>query len=152
MGGESRDFVYVDDVVDATCRALLHTEDQPHGLVLNVGTGVPVSIMDLARTLVRIGGWHVPIRVTGGYRLGDVRHSFADTQKTNRVLGLAAATPSTKDSGGGWHGPKVTTSMTRRTWHSNTSPHAGFIAPRKTDDTTRCSWHLQETVVLSQRR
>ena len=91
-GRESRDFVFIADVVEATCRALLHTEDLPHGLVLNVGTGVPVSIMDLARTLVRIGGWHVPIRVTGGYRLGDVRHSFADTQRAKHVLGFAAAT------------------------------------------------------------
>jgi dTDP-L-rhamnose 4-epimerase len=91
-GRESRDFVFIDDVVEATCRALLHTEDLPHGLVLNVGTGVPVSIMDLARALVRIGGWHVPIRVTGGYRLGDVRHSFADTQRAQHVLGFAAAT------------------------------------------------------------
>ena len=91
-GRESRDFVFIDDVIEATCRALLHTEDQPHSLVLNVGTGIPVSIMDLARTLVRIGDWDVPIRVTGGYRVGDVRHSFADTQRATRVLGFAAAT------------------------------------------------------------
>jgi dTDP-L-rhamnose 4-epimerase len=60
--------------------------------VLNVGTGIPVSIMDLARALVRIGDWDVPIRVTGGYRVGDVRHAFADTQRATRVLGFAAAT------------------------------------------------------------
>ena len=90
---ESRDFVFIDDVVEATCRALLHTEGQPHGLVLNVGTGISVSILDLARTLVRIGGWDVPVHVTGGYRVGDVRHAFADTQRAKRVLGFAAATP-----------------------------------------------------------
>jgi dTDP-L-rhamnose 4-epimerase len=91
-GRESRDFVFIDDVVEATHRALLYTEDQPHGLVLNVGTGVPISILDLARTLVRIGGWDVPVLVTGGYRVGDVRHVFADTQKATRVLGFTAAT------------------------------------------------------------
>ena len=108
--------------------------------------------MDLARTLVRIGGWHVPIRVTGGYRLGDVRHSFADTQKTNRVLGFAAAT-SFDEGLRRWlawaegHDEHDATDVAL-----DTSPHVGFIAQRKTDDTTRCSWHLQETVVLSQRR
>ncbi len=91
-GRESRDFVFVDDVVEATCRALLHTEDQPHALVLNVGTGIPVSIVDLARTLVHVGGWDVPVHVTGGYRVGDVRHAFADTQRAKCVLGFVAAT------------------------------------------------------------
>ena len=91
-GRESRDFVFIDDVVEATCRALLHTEDQSHALVLNVGTGIPVPIMDLARTLVRIGGWDVPVHVTGGYRVGDVRHAVADTREAKRVLGFAAAT------------------------------------------------------------
>jgi dTDP-L-rhamnose 4-epimerase len=91
-GRESRDFVFIDDVVEATCRALLITEDQPQGLVLNVGTGIPVSIVDLARTLVRIGGWDVAVHVTGGYRVGDVRHAFADTQRATRVLGFTAAT------------------------------------------------------------
>jgi len=91
-GRESRDFVFIDDVVEATCWALLHIEDEPHALVLNVGTGIPVSIMNLAQTLVRIGGWDVPVHVTGGYRVGDVRHVFADTQRATRVLGFAAAT------------------------------------------------------------
>jgi dTDP-L-rhamnose 4-epimerase len=91
-GRESRDFVFIDDVIEATRRALLHTEDQPQALVLNVGTGIPVSIADLARTLVRIGGWDVPVHVTGGYRVGDVRHAVADTRKATRVLGFEAAT------------------------------------------------------------
>jgi len=91
-GRESRDFVFIEDVVEATWRALLHTEDQPRGLVLNVGTGIPVSILDLARTLVHVGGWDVPVHVTGGYRVGDVRHAFADTRKATRVLEFAAAT------------------------------------------------------------
>jgi len=91
-GRESRDFVFIDDVVEATRRALHLTEDQPQAVVLNVGTGIPVSIVDLAHTLVRIGGWDVPVHVTGGYRVGDVRHAFADTQTAARILGFAAAT------------------------------------------------------------
>jgi len=91
-GRESRDFVFIDDVVEATRRALLLSEDQPQAMVLNVGTGIPVSIADLARTMVRIGGWNVPVHVTGGYRIGDVRHAFADTRRAAQVLGFAAAT------------------------------------------------------------
>jgi dTDP-L-rhamnose 4-epimerase len=61
-------------------------------VVLNVGTGIPVAIADLARSMVRIAGWDVPVHVTGGYRVGDVRHAFADTRRAARVLGFAATT------------------------------------------------------------
>jgi dTDP-L-rhamnose 4-epimerase len=91
-GRESRDFVFIDDVVTATRRALLLTADQPQALVLNVGTGIPVSIADLARTLVRVGGWNVPVKITGGYRVGDVRHAVADTNRARRILGFEATT------------------------------------------------------------
>jgi dTDP-L-rhamnose 4-epimerase len=91
-GRESRDFVFIDDVVAATRRALFLTEDQPQAVVLNVGTGIPVSIADLARTLVRVGGWNVPVEITGGYRVGDVRHAVADTRRAKRVLGFEATT------------------------------------------------------------
>ena len=92
-GRESRDFVFIDDVVEATRRALLHAEGQSHALVLNVGTGIPVTIADLARTMVRLGGWDVPVRITGAFRVGDVRHAFADTRRAAHQLGFAAATP-----------------------------------------------------------
>ncbi len=93
-GQESRDFVFIDDVVEATRRALLDAEGQSRSLVrvLNVGTGVPVSIAELARTMLRVGNWDVPVNVTGAYRIGDVRHAFADTSRAARVLGFTAAT------------------------------------------------------------
>lgn len=92
-GKESRDFVYIDDVVEATVRALLAVERQPYSGVLNVGSGVPTSVHDLARAILRVGGWDVPIRVTGGFRVGDVRHAFADTSRASQVLGFDAQTP-----------------------------------------------------------
>ncbi len=94
-GQESRDFVFIDDVVEATRKALLHAEGAVAGhsaQVLNVGSGVPVSIAELARTMLRVGNWDVPVRVTGAYRIGDVRHAFADTRRAARVLGFTAAT------------------------------------------------------------
>lgn len=92
-GKESRDFVYIDDVVEATVRALLAGERQPRSDVLNVGSGVPTSVHDLARAVLRAGGWDVPIRVTGGFRVGDVRHAFADTRRASQILGFEAKTP-----------------------------------------------------------
>ncbi|MBA2597182.1 MAG: SDR family NAD(P)-dependent oxidoreductase [Chloroflexia bacterium] len=92
-GRESRDFVFVADVVAATRRALHHPDDQPRCRVLNIGAGAPVSIGDLAGAMILLGGWDVPIDVTGAYRAGDVRHVFADTKRAAHLLGFVAATP-----------------------------------------------------------
>ena len=92
-GRESRDFVYVDDVVEATRRSLLLPDEQRYFQVMNVGSGVAVSIAALARAIVQIGGWDVPIQITGAYRVGDVRHAFADTERSTQVLGLESVTP-----------------------------------------------------------
>src|SRR3954469_24771232 len=92
-GCESRDFVYIDDVVEATRRSLLLSDDSRHSQVINVGTGVAVSVADLARGILQIGGWDVPIQITGSYRIGDVRHVFADTERCTRQLGTQLLTP-----------------------------------------------------------
>lgn len=91
-GRESRDFVFIDDVVAATRRALLSPEDQLQSRIVNVGSGVPVSIAELARTMRNIGGWEVPVLVTGAYRVGDVRHAFADTTRSMGMLGMESIT------------------------------------------------------------
>ena len=84
-GAESRDFVFVDDVVDATIKALDHPAAANE--VFNVGTGVPISVAEVAETLVRLLGRTVPVTVTGQYRLGDIRHNYADLEKIGRLLG-----------------------------------------------------------------
>jgi dTDP-L-rhamnose 4-epimerase len=91
-GQMSRDFVFIGDVVEATRRALISPGDQVQSRIVNVGTGVPVSIEALARTMLRLGGWDVPVRVAGAYRLGDVRHAFADTRRLKDLLGMASFT------------------------------------------------------------
>ena len=58
-----------------------------------MGTGVPVTIGDLARILLDLGGWDVPINVTGAFRVGDVRHAFADTTRMRRLLPGMSITP-----------------------------------------------------------
>lgn len=88
-GRESRDFVYVDDVVEATVLSLTHP--RAAGGVFNVGTGVAVSVMDVAQTLVRLFGAPVPIEVSGNFRAGDIRHNFADISRIRSTLGFEAA-------------------------------------------------------------
>ncbi|MFM2045515.1 MAG: UDP-glucose 4-epimerase, partial [Pseudomonadota bacterium] len=85
-GRQLRDFVHVADVARA-CRLAL---DRPAaaGEVMNIGSGRAVSILDLARGLARIlGRPDLEPEVTGRYRVGDIRHCFADLGKARTLLG-----------------------------------------------------------------
>ncbi len=88
-GEESRDFVFVDDVVEATAVSLTHADAANR--IFNVGTGVPVSVMEVATTLVRLFEADTPIEVTGNFRLGDVRHNYADMTRIHDALSYAPA-------------------------------------------------------------
>jgi dTDP-L-rhamnose 4-epimerase len=85
-GLESRDFVYIDDVVRAT--ALAATHPSAAGQILNVGSGEPVSVSAVARFLLNAFGIEVPVTVSGAYRIGDIRHNFADLQRIRNQLGF----------------------------------------------------------------
>ena len=85
-GKETRDFVYIDDVVDATIRGLEVPEANSH--VFNVGTGVATDVLTVARTLCEKYGIDVPITVNGNYRLGDIRHNYADITLAKEILGF----------------------------------------------------------------
>ena len=85
-GKESRDFVYIDDVVDATILGL--EKDEANNQVFNVGTGVAVDVLTVANELVKNYGVNVSIKVSGNYRLGDIRHNYADLTKINKLLGF----------------------------------------------------------------
>lgn len=85
-GKETRDFVYIDDVVDATILGLEKTEAD--GEIFNVGNGVATDVLTVANTLIENYGINVPIKITGNYRLGDIRHNYADLTKINKLLGF----------------------------------------------------------------
>ena len=85
-GKETRDFVYIDDVVDATILGLEVPEANGH--VFNVGTGVATDVFTVAKTLCEKYGINVPITVGGNYRLGDIRHNVADISKAQQLLGF----------------------------------------------------------------
>lgn len=88
-GKESRDFVYIDDVVNATVLAI--ENEKANDEIFNVGTGVPTSVLTVASTLVKKFGIDVPVTVTGNFRIGDIRHNYADITKINKLLGFKPA-------------------------------------------------------------
>ena len=85
-GLESRDFVYIDDVVEATIRSINYT-GQFVG-ALNVGSGQATSVMTVAQEIKAYFDSNSTIRVTGAFRMGDIRHNIADVSKLKQVLGF----------------------------------------------------------------
>lgn len=85
-GLESRDFVYIDDVVDATIKGLEVPEANGH--VFNIGTGVATDVLTVAKALCENYGINVPIQVSGNYRLGDIRHNYADISLARKIIGF----------------------------------------------------------------
>ena len=86
-GGQRRDFVHVADVAAANVAAL--TVPEPVAAALNVASGTPHTIGDLAATLAAAMDGPEPV-VTGGYRLGDVRHVTASPAQAGERLGFRA--------------------------------------------------------------
>jgi dTDP-L-rhamnose 4-epimerase len=86
-GKESRDFVFIDDVVAATYLGI--ENKNASGEVFNVGTGVATSVIEVASLLKKYYDVEVPLHITGNYRIGDIRHNLADISKIKRMLGFA---------------------------------------------------------------
>lgn len=85
-GLESRDFVYIDDVVEATVRGVNY-QGQFVG-ALNVGSGVATSVLTVAQEIKAFFESESTIGVTGAFRMGDIRHNIADVTQLERVLGF----------------------------------------------------------------
>ena len=84
-GQESRDFVYVHDVVRATTSALLEPLQGCHAI--NVGTGVSTTILEVAEQVNAFYGGGSEIVVNGRFRDGDIRHGVADLSLARKLLG-----------------------------------------------------------------
>lgn len=82
----TRDFVFVDDIVDALVKA--GQCDLPHGTTLDIGSGEAISILDVARSLMRnLGCADDGYTITGQYRVGDIRYACADITAAHEKLG-----------------------------------------------------------------
>lgn len=88
-GGQMRDFVHVDDVAAANVAGALSAAEG--FTAVNVCSGRPVSILQVASALCEARGGGLAPVITGQYRSGDVRHIVADPSRAAEVLGFRAA-------------------------------------------------------------
>ena len=87
-GEESRDFVFIDDVVEATILAL--EKEEANHQIFNVGSGEATSVTQVANSLKKLYDSNVNISIGGSFRLGDIRHNYADLNKIKNLLGFTA--------------------------------------------------------------
>lgn len=85
-GLESRDFVYIDDVVDATILGI--EKDEADYQAFNVGSGEATDVITIVQKLKEQLGSEVEAKISGDYRLGDIRHNIADLTKVQSRLGF----------------------------------------------------------------
>jgi dTDP-L-rhamnose 4-epimerase len=90
-GNQTRDFVDVRDIT--RCCSLALRENGADGRTLNVGTGRPTSIVEVAQVIARGLGKEIEAEVVNEFRAGDIRHCYADTQLANELLGFRAEIP-----------------------------------------------------------
>lgn len=91
-GNQQRDFVHVSDVAKA-CRLALEKPGTAHE-VLNIGSGGNYTISSLAHLLAEtMGKEYLAPEITGEYRVGDIRHCFADISKAKKLLDYEPEVP-----------------------------------------------------------
>jgi UDP-glucose 4-epimerase len=91
-GGQSRDFIYVDDVVRFLSAAMDRLRENPTHLVCNVCTGEATSIQQLASMVRTLSGRPLGIEHAAA-RAGDIRHSRGDPAIATDLLKVRATTP-----------------------------------------------------------
>lgn len=84
-GEESRDFVYIEDVVWATTACVESTTASSNAI--NIGSNERVSVMEVAQAVNRYFGDKSSVAVNGAFREGDIRHGLADVGRAKQLLG-----------------------------------------------------------------
>lgn len=90
-GEQTRDFIYVKDAVEANMLALQSAESV--GEVINIGTGKPTTINNLAGILIEMSGTAGMKPVYKARRKGDIQNSYADIGKAGKMLGYRPKIP-----------------------------------------------------------
>lgn len=85
-GLESRDFVNVADTAAAVIRSI--DEPRSNSEIINIGSGVGTSVIEIAEFLKAVYGSESQINVTGDFRIGDIAHNIADISKARDILGF----------------------------------------------------------------
>ena len=84
-GKETRDFVYVEDVVQSILLSIRKSKKGSH--VYNIGSGVPTEMIKMAGLINDGFGGRSLLKVSGDYRVGDIRHNYADIVLAQEDLG-----------------------------------------------------------------
>lgn len=85
-GLESRDFIYIDDVVESIMLSIF--KDEANYQIFNVGSGVCTDVLTVAETLKNVYQSNSTISISGNYRVGDIRHNFADLTLIKSKVGF----------------------------------------------------------------
>ncbi len=85
-GRQSRDFIHVSDIVEGILLAL--ESDRAVGSAVNLGTGTPSTVDDMARLLAEGLKMEIEPERTAQYRAGDIRHCYADASRAQELLGF----------------------------------------------------------------
>jgi dTDP-L-rhamnose 4-epimerase len=88
-GAQSRDFIHVRDIVEGIVLAL--ESDTAVGHAINLGTGRPSTVSDIASSLAKGLTVDIPARRLEQYRAGDIRHCYADTSRARNLLGFESS-------------------------------------------------------------
>jgi dTDP-L-rhamnose 4-epimerase len=89
-GLQTRDFSYVKDIARANLLAL--ESDAANGQIINIGSGVATTVLEVARTVAAVLGIDIAPEVNGEYRPGEMRALLADTSKAKELLGYEPRT------------------------------------------------------------
>jgi dTDP-L-rhamnose 4-epimerase len=84
-GEESRDFVYIDDVVRATVACV--NSPETHSYAINIGSNERTSVIQVAEAVNRYFGGKSKVQVNGAFREGDIRHGMADLSRAKSLFG-----------------------------------------------------------------
>jgi UDP-N-acetylglucosamine 4-epimerase len=89
-GETSRDFCYIDNVVDANIRAAVSTEELAFGESFNIACGERTTLNELFSVIRDTAGASPDLTpIYEDFRLGDVRHSLASAERAKKILGWA---------------------------------------------------------------
>lgn len=83
-GKESRDFIYISDVIDSIKKAINYKINKR--LIINIGSGVQTSVIEVANVLKKNLHSKSKLIITGEFRKGDIRHNYADISNAIKIL------------------------------------------------------------------
>jgi len=81
-GKESRDFIYIDDAINAISKFIMNKKRGVDSY--NIGSGVRTSVIEVAELITDYLNSNSKIVITGDYRVGDIRHNYADIEKIKK--------------------------------------------------------------------